>query len=221
MREETVGAADDIWPTISKIPLSTQPFPPPLKPPPPRSTKVSKKDRKSFASVNAEKEVKSSVLSSIDELQDFAMGRVRNNAKDEVKTSSASSMKDAIDRAEAKFRKAKELREGKIGERNGELREERKRLARENTRSKLEEKDRESRKFEDGREINHEKPKQKEEDDLELFFSMGARPSSAPRPSATTSVRTCHIYRFNTSNINSLLPVLLRPFIMVIHFSFG
>ncbi|XP_022771612.1 auxilin-related protein 2-like [Durio zibethinus] len=146
--EENFDASDDVWLTVSEIPLFTQPTsaPPPSRPPPPRPPRVSKAHTGSFSSINAKKKVndfssfqnstqfshspqsarapaRSSITSQIDELEDFAMGRARNNVEqvevfpgddfetNSVAAASAAAMKEAMDRAEAKFRHAKEMRE--------------------------------------------------------------------------------------------------------------
>ncbi|XWS31136.1 hypothetical protein CRYUN_Cryun23aG0051700 [Craigia yunnanensis] len=142
--EENFDKSDDVWLTVSEIPLFTQPTsaPPPSRPPPPRPPRVSKSETGSFSSTNAKKvndfssfpnstqyshspqsahtAGRTSVTSQIDELEDFAMGRARNNVEpaevfpgDDFETNSvaAAAMKEAMDRAEAKFRHAKEMRE--------------------------------------------------------------------------------------------------------------
>ncbi|KAH1081628.1 hypothetical protein J1N35_021389 [Gossypium stocksii] len=146
-RSENFDTFDDVWLTVSEIPLFTQPTsaPPPSRPPPPRPPRVSKPMPGSFSSTNAKKvnefssfpnstqyshssqsayaAASSSVTSQIDELEDFAMGKAQNNFEradgfpgDDFETSSAAAasaaaMKEAMDRAEAKFRHAKEMRE--------------------------------------------------------------------------------------------------------------
>ncbi|XP_012490972.1 auxilin-related protein 2 [Gossypium raimondii] len=146
-RSENFDTFDDVWLTVSEIPLFTQPTsaPPPSRPPPPRPPRVSKPMQGSFSSTNAKKvnefssfpnstqyshssqsayaAASSSVTSQIDELEDFAMGKAQNNFEraegfpgDDFETSSAAAasaaaMKEAMDRAEAKFRHAKEMRE--------------------------------------------------------------------------------------------------------------
>lgn len=128
---------DDVWLTVSDIPLYTQPTsaPPPSRPPPPRPPKVSKSETASFASMNSKTKMneyssfphsmpKSPVVSQFDELEDFATGRARNNVHqhqdvlsneeleaNSVAAASAAAMKEAMDRAQAKFRHAKEVRE--------------------------------------------------------------------------------------------------------------
>ncbi|PSS09580.1 Auxilin-related protein [Actinidia chinensis var. chinensis] len=143
--------SDDVWITVSEIPLFTQPTsaPPPSRPPPPIPARASKSEAGFFTS-NARKKgneyssppnssqysqspksthppVKSTVVSQIDELEEFAMGRSRNNVDkyadihsgEEVNANSsaaaaaaaAAAMKEVMDRAEAKFRHAKEVRE--------------------------------------------------------------------------------------------------------------
>ncbi|KAB2075277.1 hypothetical protein ES319_A07G211900v1 [Gossypium barbadense] len=147
--EVNFDASDDVWLTVSEIPLFTQPTsaPPPSRPPPSRPPRVSKTTAGSFSSTNAKMKVDDfssfqnstqysqrssqstraaancSVTSQIDELEEFAMGRAWNNVEqaegfpvDDFETSSvaaasAAAMKEAMDRAEAKFRHAKEMRE--------------------------------------------------------------------------------------------------------------
>ncbi|EOX93652.1 hypothetical protein QQP08_000761 [Theobroma cacao] len=145
--EENFDTSDDVWLTVSEIPLFTEPTsaPPPSRPPPPRPPRVSKSETGSFSSTNAKKvnefssfpnstqyshstqsaraAGRSSVTSQFDELEDFAMGRARNNVEhadvfpgddfetNSVAAASAAAMKEAMDRAEAKFRHAKEMRE--------------------------------------------------------------------------------------------------------------
>ncbi|MBA0875398.1 hypothetical protein Goshw_009740 [Gossypium schwendimanii] len=146
--EENFDTSEDVWLTVSEVPLFTQPTsaPPPSRPPPPRPPRVSKSATGSFSSSNAKKKINdnssfpnsaqykdtrhsthaaagSSVASQIDELEDFAMGRAWNNvdhAEDfsgddfgtnSAAAASAAAMKEAMDRAEAKFRHAKEMRE--------------------------------------------------------------------------------------------------------------
>ena len=141
--EENLDSSEDIWLTVSEIPLFTQPTsaPPPSRPPPPRP--VSKAGINSSATTNARRKTnelssfpnsnfnyqvynsdpaaaRSSVVSPIDELEDFARGRSQDNVDDYVNgpsgeelemNSVAAAMKEAMDRAEAKFRQAKEVRE--------------------------------------------------------------------------------------------------------------
>ncbi|KAE9460881.1 hypothetical protein C3L33_07208, partial [Rhododendron williamsianum] len=142
--EEYVDPSDEVWLTVSEVPLFTQPTgaPPPSRPPPPIPTWGSKSEAGFFAS-NARKKgnefssspnssqysqtamptrshVKSGAVSQIDELEDFAMGRGGNyvdedaeemNTNSSAAAASAAAMKDAMDKAEAKFRHAKEVRE--------------------------------------------------------------------------------------------------------------
>ncbi|KVI03762.1 auxilin-related protein 1-like isoform X1 [Cynara cardunculus var. scolymus] len=146
--EEHVQHADDIWLTVSEVPLFTPVTraPPPSRPPPPIPRHASKSDRGSFASrtrifgndlsssSNSAKysqnvrpfrsSTKSHVSSQLDDLENFAMGRMPNNSDgisdaqsgEEMDSDSASAaMKEAMDRAEAKFKHAKEVRERKHG----------------------------------------------------------------------------------------------------------
>ncbi|KAA8550493.1 hypothetical protein F0562_002177 [Nyssa sinensis] len=135
--EEHVEPTDDVWVTVSDIPLFTQPTsaPPPSRPPPPRPARASNARKKGneFSSPSSSQysqspslvrpAAKSSVVSQIDEFEEFVMGRTQNvdeyadvHSGDEMNTNSAAAasaaaMKDAMERAEAKFRHAKEVRE--------------------------------------------------------------------------------------------------------------
>ncbi|KAL3531016.1 hypothetical protein ACH5RR_010338 [Cinchona calisaya] len=145
--EEQVQPPDDVWLTVSEVPLFTQPTsaPPPSRPPPPIPRRTSKSETGFFSS-NARKKGddfssppsyssysqspkaarpagKGTSVSQIDELEDFAMGRTQNSVDEanvhlgeemnasSVAAASAAAMKEAMDRAEAKFRHAKEVRE--------------------------------------------------------------------------------------------------------------
>ncbi|CAL0327741.1 unnamed protein product [Lupinus luteus] len=142
--EENLEPNDDIWLTVSEIPLFTQPTaaPPPSRPPPPRPVHIPKSGTGSPASANARKKdnessfpsstrfsqvpksapasAKLSTASQFDELEDFAIGRSSGNHNghgnglpdEELEmNSAAAAMKEAMDRAQAKFRHAKEFRE--------------------------------------------------------------------------------------------------------------
>ncbi|XP_038881360.1 auxilin-related protein 2-like [Benincasa hispida] len=136
--------SDEIWLTVAEIPLFTQPTvaPPPSRPPPPipqqvpkegmgpygsRSSKMNANDFSSFPSPTHHFQVPKSTsdsmrdhVSSVDELEEFAMARNPSNAEEQVNglsneevemNSAAAAMKEAMDRAEAKFKHAKEVRE--------------------------------------------------------------------------------------------------------------
>ncbi|XP_076918528.1 auxilin-related protein 1-like isoform X2 [Bidens hawaiensis] len=114
--EENVHTVDDIWLTVSEIPLFTQPTraPPPSRPPPPKPRHASKSVRTSFASNtttfgnNYSDSPKYSSFNPFQhEFENFSMG----NGEETDSNSASAAMKDAMDRAEAKFRQAKELRE--------------------------------------------------------------------------------------------------------------
>ncbi|KAL9453945.1 hypothetical protein AB3S75_009533 [Citrus x aurantiifolia] len=141
--EDLFDSAEDVWLTVSEIPLFTQPTsaPPPSRPPPPRPTRVSKletgnarKKANEYSSFSNSPQcthspkstragTRSSAASQIDELEDFAMSRSWNNVNEygevpsaedvesSIAAASAAAMKEAMDRAEAKFRHAKEMRE--------------------------------------------------------------------------------------------------------------
>ncbi|KAE9602761.1 putative DnaJ domain-containing protein [Lupinus albus] len=141
--EENMELNEDIWLTVSEIPLFTQPTtaPPPSRPPPPRPVHIPKSGTGSPASENARKMANEfssfpsstrlshgpnsapavarvSPVSQFDD--DFAMGvnhgnddESGNGLHDEEleMNSAAAAMKEAMDRAQAKFRHAKEVRE--------------------------------------------------------------------------------------------------------------
>ncbi|KAL0458996.1 UNVERIFIED_CONTAM: Auxilin-related protein 2 [Sesamum latifolium] len=136
---------DDIWLTVSEVPLFTQPTaaPPPSRPPPPIPRQTSKSETGSFSSRKKGDEFssrsnhsqysqgpkparpapKAPPVSQFDELEDFAMGRSANTVDESANllsreesnpfsTAAASAaMKEAMEKAEAKFRHAKEVRE--------------------------------------------------------------------------------------------------------------
>ncbi|KAE9587350.1 hypothetical protein Lal_00004683 [Lupinus albus] len=141
--EENSEPNDDIWLTVSEVPLFTQPTaaPPPSRPPPPRPVHIPKSGTGSSASVNARKKdsdssfpsstrfsqipksapasAKLSPASQFDELEDFAIGRSSGNHNEHENglpdeelemNSAAAAMKEAMDRAQVKFRHAKEVR---------------------------------------------------------------------------------------------------------------
>ncbi|KAL6499945.1 hypothetical protein OROGR_027855 [Orobanche gracilis] len=143
--------SDDVWLTVSEIPLFTQPTaaPPPSRAPPPLPRQSSRSDTGSFFSSSRTKDDfsspsyyhqhsqspmmdrpadKSPPASQFDELDNFAMGRSQHNFDENADphsgvntnsfsaaAASAAVMKDAMDKAEAKFRHAKEVREREYG----------------------------------------------------------------------------------------------------------
>ncbi|KAL6563516.1 hypothetical protein OROGR_002475 [Orobanche gracilis] len=144
--------SDDVWLTVSEIPLFTQPTaaPPPSRAPPPLPRQSSRSDTGSFFSSSRKKgddfsspsyyhqhsrsptmdrpTDKSPPVSQFDELDNFAMGRSQHNFDENADphsgvntnpfsaaAASAAAMKDAMDKAEAKFRHAKEVREREYG----------------------------------------------------------------------------------------------------------
>lgn len=143
--EENLEPYEDVWLTVSEIPLFTQPTaaPPPSRPPPPRPVHIPKSGTGSPASTNTRKKANEfssfpgstrsshgpksapaaaavSPTSQFDELDDFAMGSSHSNdvesgnglPDDEwERNTAAAAMKEAMDKAEAKFRHAKEVRE--------------------------------------------------------------------------------------------------------------
>ncbi|KAI9114311.1 hypothetical protein K1719_014539 [Acacia pycnantha] len=128
--EENLESFDDVWLTVSEIPLFTQPTaaPPPSRPPPPRPVQVSKSGaknaRRKTTGISQGHEssaaARVSSTSPFDDCEDFAADRSRSY-DDELEggfpneelemNSAAAAMKEAMDKAEAKFRHAKEVRE--------------------------------------------------------------------------------------------------------------
>ncbi|CAN8275917.1 unnamed protein product [Cochlearia groenlandica] len=134
-------SSDDVWLTISEIPLLTQPTsaPPPSRPPPPKPTRPVKKKPQKVSEpssststdhlhvpTSARPSANSPTAFQTDELDGFSMGRNQSDANgypepppscedddffSSTAVSSAAAMKDAMDKAEAKFRHAKERRE--------------------------------------------------------------------------------------------------------------
>ncbi|TVU49884.1 hypothetical protein EJB05_01223 [Eragrostis curvula] len=162
---------DEIWLTVSEIPLFTQPTsaPPPSRPPPPLASKqkqhVSKAKRKDdpyqrHSNQNYSHHRSSSSqagVSSVDELEDFAMGKSQNaDALNEEgferSTAAAAAMKEAMDKAEAKFKHAKEVRER---ERDAKLRNREQR-----------QQDDEARSYTQDREANERKEKLEQEREM-------------------------------------------------------
>ncbi|XP_068647201.1 auxilin-related protein 2-like [Aristolochia californica] len=182
----SVEKTDDIWLTVSEVPLFTQPTaaPPPARSPP--RPPVSKTDF--YSQKRTPDVVKSPPVSPIDELEEFAMGRhprVQTDDRSDVLSgeedieansavaASAAAMKEAMDRAEAKFKHAKEVRErekdaraarGRDPSRSGaddravqdaldrENREKQEKLEQEREQREREEKEREQRRLEKERE---------------------------------------------------------------------
>lgn len=219
--EEKSELSDDVWLTVSEIPLFTQPTsaPPPSRPPPPRPVQVSnsKGGLVSPAYTNSRKMVneytsfpnsaqhfqgpksapaaaRDSVASPFDELEDFAMGRSQNNVDESSNglsseelgmNSAAAAMKEAMDRAEAKFRHAKEVREREStkaarsrdavqpekDERTMQderaLREKPERLDRERSQREREEEEKEQKRLEKERERDRELEREREEREKE------------------------------------------------------
>ena len=145
--EENLESCEDVWLTVSEIPLFTQPTtaPPPSRPPPPRPVHIPRSGTGSPASTNTRKKANESSFpgstrhshgprsapaaaavsptsqyAQHDDLDDFATGSSHGNdfesknglPDDELEmNTAAAAMKEAMDRAEAKFRHAKEVRE--------------------------------------------------------------------------------------------------------------
>ncbi|XP_011628921.1 auxilin-related protein 2 [Amborella trichopoda] len=182
-------SVDDVWLTVDEIHLFTQPTsaPPPSRPPPPLVIKQAPRkvnDYSSFPQPFQQRLFPKTVadagrtpgISPIDELEDFAMGKPRTSAdertdaissEEDVETSSAAAasaaaMKEAMDRAEAKLKQAREVRErerdakSKSREEKAaqeaqerEERERQERLEREREQREREEKERERKRIEE------------------------------------------------------------------------
>ncbi|KAG8093142.1 hypothetical protein GUJ93_ZPchr0012g19376 [Zizania palustris] len=196
---------DEIWLTVSEIPLFTQPTsaPPPSRAPPPLAvkqkphrSKAKRKDadylQQSSQNYNHHRSSSSQAgVSSIDELEDFAVGKSQQFANDNgnpfsqeefehssAAAASAAAMKEAMDKAEAKFKHAKEVRErerdaklrnreqqeqdddARFYSQDREERDRHERLEREREMRQKEEKEREQRRLEEERELE----KQRERD---------------------------------------------------------
>nr|XP_018678381.1 PREDICTED: auxilin-related protein 2-like isoform X1 [Musa acuminata subsp. malaccensis] len=135
---EQSETADDVWLTVDEIPLFTQPSgaSPPSRPPPPFDTKKAtsadngKREKESLSQPTqsytyTKDKARKPVVSPIDELEDFAMGKPQTHSQDHADiftrennieansdaAASAAAMKEAVDRAEVKFRHARGLRE--------------------------------------------------------------------------------------------------------------
>ncbi|XP_034919730.1 auxilin-related protein 2 [Populus alba] len=215
--EEVSESSDDVWLTVSEIPLFTQPTsaPPPSRPPPPRPPRISKPEFGSFSSTNSRKKFneypsfqnstsysqntrpdhasRNSVTSQIDELEDFVTVRTQNNVNefadvlpgdDADKTSSSAAsaaMKEAVDKAEAKFRQMREreylkaARNKEAGQldkdmqdaQQRELKERHERFDRERQQREKEDEEREKRRFEKERERAREIEREREEKERE------------------------------------------------------
>lgn len=132
---QPIETRDDIWLTVSEIPLQTQPTsaPPPSRPPPPLVIKkaplgayTKRKENESFhdSTQSHPYNEKSAKPASVDELEDFAMGKPKtytqvtqhhedfffNGEELQKKLAAEAAMKEAMHRAEARFKHAKEAR---------------------------------------------------------------------------------------------------------------
>ncbi|KAL2928158.1 Reticulocyte-binding protein 2-like protein a [Bienertia sinuspersici] len=177
--EENMGSSDDIWLTVSEIPLFTQlQLPPPSRTPPPRPARFleeslapfllrmhTKKPMsiQHFLSESAPAGTRGSFASPIDELEEFAMGRNQNDVDassdaNQLQAASAAAMKEAMDRAEAKFRHARgrKRRNPTYDASEWEYREHQERLERERQQREREEEERRRREEEERRRIEKE-----------------------------------------------------------------
>ncbi|CAI0552214.1 unnamed protein product [Linum tenue] len=209
--DEVTESTDEIWLTVSEIPLFTNPTsaPPPSRPPPPRpprSNARKKFNEYSFSRSQSPKTEQGSRSSTtpIDELEDFATGRAQNNnvndhgntfAGDDVDTNSSSAaasaaaMKDAMDKAEAKFRQMREREYLKAARskdssqqdkdmleaQQRELRERQERLDRERQQREKDEEDREQRRLREMEREEKEREQKRQERERERLERERAR----------------------------------------------
>lgn len=110
---------------------------------------------------------KSSVRSSIDELEDFATGRMPNDANEQSDVRK--------DRAEARFKHVKEVREKKNTAKQESVSREQKETGKAGVQTR----------------VGKERQASGNENDLEKIFSMGAKPKKEQSPRSTTEVETC------------------------------
>ncbi|XP_078442997.1 auxilin-related protein 2-like isoform X2 [Wolffia australiana] len=131
--EENPDIDDDLWVTVSEIQLFT-PFttaPPPSRPPPPATFRPSSKDPRGRGTVNEKLSSQGAPVSSWDERDDFAMGNPPYGSEEGIGgNSAAAAMKEAVDKAEAKFKHARErdLKERKRKDEREENEKEKERL---------------------------------------------------------------------------------------------
>ncbi|KAM5577874.1 auxilin-related protein 2-like [Rosa sericea] len=166
--EENLDSSDNVWLTVSEIPLMTQPTsaPPPSRPPPPRPVQVSKPRMSSPASTNSRKKAsessteffqapksasaaaRSSGVSSVDELGDFGMGKSQTNFDEHANGLSGEELernlvtdavKEALHRAEFQMRQAKERGSTKSVRSKEAQEKEKERLQRESEEEDMEE----------------------------------------------------------------------------------
>ncbi|KAL8159174.1 hypothetical protein V2J09_000711 [Rumex salicifolius] len=147
--DSNLDSSDDVWLTVSEVPLYTQPTaaPPPSRPPPPKPARISKAGAGSNVPPYAKKKTndhsafpnsaqffqspksppaggKNPFSSQLDELEEFSKGKTWNEPdgnsdvlpgdrleRNSDAAASAAAMKEAMDRAEARFKHAKETRE--------------------------------------------------------------------------------------------------------------
>ncbi|KAF8776537.1 hypothetical protein HU200_003254 [Digitaria exilis] len=191
---------DEIWLTVSEIPLFTQPTsaPPPSRPPPLLALKQkhgskSKRNDDDYLRrprKNHDHQRSSSNqagVSSVSELEDFAMGKSQNAhafngeefERSTAAAASAAAMKEAMDKAEAKFKHAKEVRErerdaklrnrerqeqdneARLYAQDREDKERKERLEQEREMRQKQEKEREQRRLEEERELERQRERER------------------------------------------------------------
>ncbi|KAK3136724.1 hypothetical protein QOZ80_5BG0441460 [Eleusine coracana subsp. coracana] len=182
---------DEIWLTVSEIPLFTQPTsaPPPSRPPPSlaakkklHGSKAKRKDdayqRHSSQNYSHHRSTSNQAgVSSIDKLEDFATGKYQNAdafneeefERSAAAAASAAAMKEAMDKAEAKFKHAKEVRErerdAKLRNREQQQQADEARLSAQDREAKERkeklEQEREQRRLEEERELERQKEREK------------------------------------------------------------
>ncbi|KAF9609778.1 hypothetical protein IFM89_018226 [Coptis chinensis] len=164
-----IGVSGDVWLTVSEVTLVTLPTnaPPPSRSPPSRPHQVLKEVKGPSSQIywsppSVPDTVESSGVSPIDELEDFALGRPQSGADEHgdvifdedfeissAAAASAAAMKEAMYRAEAKFkhvRGAREKDEKPVQDiQEGNLRDKQERLDDEQEQREIEDKEREER----------------------------------------------------------------------------
>jgi hypothetical protein len=196
---------DEIWLTVSEIPLFTQPTsaPPPSRPPPlaakqkPHGPKAERKDdayqRHSSKNYSHHRSSsKQAGVSSIGELEDFAMGKSQSaDAFNEggFGCTAAAAMKEAVDKAEAKFKHAKEVRER---ERIAKLRNREHQQQGDEARSSSQDREREQRRLEEEKEIELQRDREKTRQAVERATKEAReRAAAEARAKAEREARQC------------------------------
>ena len=173
--EISIEDDDDLWVTVSEIQLFTSPTtaPPPSRPPPPPTFRSkqgrSRRDDASSGRKMGDKSFAPQIPSGStwDELEDFSMGNPPSYGdKEEEENPAAAAMKEAMDKAEAKFKHAREVRDRERDSKSVRNRESREENEREKERLEQEreqrEKEKEQQRVEKMRQMELEREKERE-----------------------------------------------------------